>query len=124
MNHNQIYYRLRSTLLERIQWSMPAVWINRMSVSTAQNSKSTAVLSVVGINKPSFLDKRFDSIISFRVAPHEFECRQYKHCTLQVPHICKKGEDCEKMQIMWWQTCWTSPCTTRCWYKVKIQYNP
>lgn len=55
-----------------------------------------------------------------RVAPHEFECRQYKHCTLQVPHICKKGEDCEAMQIRWWQTCWTSPCTSRCWYKGSV----
>jgi len=56
----------------------------------------------------------------FRVAPHEYECRQYKHCTLEVPRICKKGEDCEAMRIRWWQTCWTSPCTSRCWYKGSV----
>lgn len=55
-----------------------------------------------------------------RVAPHEFECRQYKHCTLNVNGICKPGEDCDAVRTKWWQLCWTSPCTSRCWYKGSI----
>ncbi|CBY17778.1 unnamed protein product [Oikopleura dioica] len=55
-----------------------------------------------------------------RVAPHEFECRQYKHCTLNVNNVCKPGEDCDAVRTRWWQTCWTSPCTSRCWYKGSV----
>merc|ERR1712176_404128 len=55
-----------------------------------------------------------------RIAPHEFECRQYKHCTLNVANVCKKGEDCDAVKIRWWQTCWTSPCTLQCWCKNSV----
>jgi len=55
-----------------------------------------------------------------RIAPHEFECRQYKHCTLNVANVCKDGEDCDAVKIRWWQTCWTSPCTSQCWYKNSV----